>query len=98
MIPEIRQLDNGESYLIIPASWDNNINLWAGLPELLQDYLSEDAIVYIDLEEIQTISPNVFNILFDIARDAGRIRAKLIFTGASDHLEERISLLGGASE
>ncbi len=94
---ELNQLPSGEYYFSIPDDWAD-LESWKIPHDILRESLKPEVTIYIDLSEVASITSDIFNLLFDLARYAGKQRAKLVFTGANDTLEERIGLLGTSSE
>jgi hypothetical protein len=94
----LKQFGSGEYYFKIPGEWMDQRGCWEELGSILEPVLSADTTIYLDLEEIADLPSEIFNILFDLAAKAGKVKAGLNFTGVAQAIEERISLLVNASE
>jgi hypothetical protein len=97
MLKIVKQSKN-EFYISIPTQWNRTITSWNLLPVSIENLLSEDVTVYIDLKYIDKLESLKFDILYELVKLANSRKSKIVFMNKQDHISEKIGLLSYSSE
>lgn len=80
-------------YLLVPSKTDGQEAAWQQITQNIQELFNKEVQICIDLQNVDQLSSDAFNLLHDMARMANENLSQVYYTNVDPDLEERMSLL-----